>query len=905
MRDLEGRGEGDPICKLVILEDTDEDGRADKQIVYLDGLVMPRSFAFVEGGVLLAEPPNLWYCQDLDGDSRCDKRTKVGSYGVAGNPQHTANGLRRGIDNWLHSADWGKRHQFRNGELIEEETIHRGQFGVSFDDFGRFFTCHESNAATADFIPAEYLLRNPKLIPFLRKRDADELGVHISIARNAQVVFPIRPTPQITLGGLELRDDGTLRTYTIVAGTCVYRGDQFPEDARGNLFVPEAGGHLVGRLKLEGSGLTFDARRFYQDGQELIASTDERFRPVNARTGPDGAIYIADMYHGIIEHVIFMVPWVADQIKARRLEEGNDLGRLWRIVYEGNPISRKSPQLSAAPVEQLITALDHPNGWWRDTAQRLLVDGGNVAAIPLLKTFTRGGKTHLGRMHALWALAGMGALDWDTAEASLTDPHEYVRATALRVMEPLLTPERAEDFLDALTDIWLANDTELVLQQALLSLGELPSQTEDYFQMMSEFLMSHTQPLATTAALTSLNGRELEFLQYIVDHGKRPRTQTLLSDLAKLVVIEGNPKHVAQLLKIGEEGGVWANMIADAVIAEQSVKNPIGLAEEPKMVVQLSSSDDLAEKEKAMQLRDRLTWPGNTPWRVAQVDLKPLTTEQAELAKLGGTKYAQFCASCHQPHGGGAPGLAPPLGGSEWVSGPPERLAKIVLHGLIGPIEVRNQEWNLHMPGLGFAGAVDDHEIAAILTFVRRAWGNRADPVAQTVVSQAREAAADRKFPWTAKELGGPAIGEKSIAPTIINSNVDGSIVLTAKVATVLASKLRYHDDLDILGPWVVQSDVALWHLQAPAGGRYQVHLLHACDDTNAGNAFVIETDHSQLKGKIGSTGGFDQFKEVEIGAVELKEGANRLLMRPDGTLNGELVDLRLIRLRPIGDANR
>ena len=432
MRDLEGRGEGDPICKLVILEDTDEDGKADKQIVYLEGLVMPRSFAFVEGDVLLAEPPNLWYCQDLDGDSRCDKRTKVGNYGVAGNPQHTANGLRRGIDNWLHSADWGKRHQFRDGQLIEQDTIHRGQFGVSFDDFGRFFTCHESNAATADFIPAEYLLCNPKLISLLRKRNADALGVHISIARNAQVVFLIRPTPQITLGGLELRDDGTLRTYTIVAGTCVYRGDQFLEDARGNLFVPEAGGHLVGRLKLEGSGLTFDDKRFYPDDQELIASTDERFRPLNARTGPDGALYIADMYHGIIEHVIFMVPWVADQIKARKLEEGNDLGRIWRIVYEDNPISRKAPQLSAAPVEQLIAALDHPNGWWRDTAQRLLVDGGDASAIPLLKEFTREGKTHLGRMHALWALAGMGALVWDTARVALADPHEYVRATALR-----------------------------------------------------------------------------------------------------------------------------------------------------------------------------------------------------------------------------------------------------------------------------------------------------------------------------------------------------------------------------------------------------------------------------------------------------------------------------------------
>ena len=273
------------------------------------------------------------------------------------------------------------------------------------------------------------------------------------------------------------------------------------------------------------------------------------------------------------------------------------------------------------------------------------------------------------------------------------------------------------------------------------------------------------------------------------------------------------------------------------------------------------------------------------------------------MAKLGSTKYAQFCASCHQPHGGGAPGLAPPLGGSEWVSGSPERLAKIVLHGLMGPIKVRDKEWDLHMPGLGFGGAIDDQEIAAILTFIRRAWGNHADPVATSVVSKTRAAAADRKFPWTAQELGGSGNDEKSAALNIVKSKADGTIILTAKLATVLAIKLRCHEDLDILGPWVVQSDAALWHLQALASGLYQVQLLHACDDKNAGNEFVVETDISQLKGKIGSTGGFDQFKEVEIGAVDLKEGTNRLLMRPAGTLTGELVDLREILLRPIGEA--
>ena len=902
MRDLEGLGEGDPICKLVVLEDTDEDGKADKQIVFLDGLVMPRSFAFVEGGVLLAEPPNLWYCQDIDGDLRCDKKTKVGTYGVAGNPQHTANGLRRGIDNWLHSADWGKRHQFREGKLIEQPTIHRGQFGVSFDDFGRVFTCHESNAAFADFIPAEYLLRNPNLVKMIRHRNGDELGVGVHIAREAREVFPIRPTPQITLGGLELRDDGTLKTYTVVAGTCVYRGDQFPEDARGNLFVPEAGGHLIGRLALDHAGPALKARRFYPGGQELLASTDERFRPVNARTGPDGALYIADMYHGIIEHVIFMVPWVADQIKARNLETGNDKGRIWRIVFEKNPISRKTPQLSVASAEELVLTLDHPNGWWRDTAQRLLVDGRNLAAIPLLKRATSKGTTHLGRMHALWTLAGIGALDWDTAKAALADPDQYVRATALRVLEPLLTPERTEEFLDALSDLWLANDTEIVLQQALLSLGSLPSDSEDRLQMIDELLHSSPQPLSAIAAMSSLNGKELEFLQYIFDGGRLPRAPAVLSDLSQLVVMEGKPERIVKLLGFGAEEPSWAILIVNAIIAGHSDKSPIALTEEPKFVEELANSDNLDGKEKAMKLRQLLTWPGNTPLRAAQVDLKPLTAEQAELTKLGGKKYAQFCAGCHQPDGGGVAGLAPPLARSEWVHGSPETLAKIVLHGLFGPIKVRDREWNLHMPGLGFGGVVTDEEIAGILTFIRRAWGNDADPVPETLISTERMSAKDRTFPWTGAELGGEAI-PKTDAATIIKSEKDGSIVLPAKLATTLANKLRYHQDLDILGPWIVQSDAALWNLEANANGRYQVRLLYACDDTNAGNAFVIETDVSQLKGKISSTGGFDTFKEIEIGTVDLKKGDNRLLMRPAGDLKGELTDLRQIRLVPVDEA--
>src|SRR4051812_39783575 len=322
MRDLAGTGEGDPICRVVVLEDTDGDGRADKSTVFLDHLVMPRSFAFVKGGLLLQEPPTLWFCEDLDGDLRCDRKRAVGTMGVAGNPQHTANGLRYGLDNWLHCADWPKKYRWRDGQLIEAETIRRGQFGLTFDENGRFLTCYENKALHGDLIAPEYILRNPNLRRVFEHAGGDRsaFGVNVDLAPRAQEVFPIRVTPAVTLGALELRDDGRLRPYPIASGLCCYDGHQFPDDARGNVFVPESGGHLIGRLVLP-PGLDPQARRFYPPEQEFLASTDERFRPVNARVGPDGALYVADMYHGIIEHVIFMVPWLTKQIQERHLDE--------------------------------------------------------------------------------------------------------------------------------------------------------------------------------------------------------------------------------------------------------------------------------------------------------------------------------------------------------------------------------------------------------------------------------------------------------------------------------------------------------------------------------------------------------------------------------------------------------
>lgn len=863
MRDLEGRGEGDPICRVVVLEDTDADGRADKSTVFLDKLVMPRSFAFVEGGVLLQEPPKLWFCEDTDGDLRCDKRTEVGTMGVAGNPQHTANGLRYGIDNWLHCADWPKRYQWRGGKLIEADTIQRGQFGLTFDDTGRFFTCYENKALHGDFLPAESLARNPHLLRVFQRAGGDRsgFGVNVNVAPTAQEVFPIRVTPAVTLGALELRDDGRLRTYTIASGVCAYDGHQFPDDARGNVFVPESGGHLIGRLKLS-EGIAPEATRFYPAEQEFLASTDERFRPVNARVGPDGALYIADMYHGIIEHVIFMVPWLAKQVKERHLDEGNDLGRIWRVVAD-RPIDRTAPKLAHASSDELVKTLAHPNGWHRLTAQRLLIERGE--STPALREAAKM------QLHALWTLDGLGSLDRDTRLAAMSSPDERVRAAAIRLSDG-----------DAELAKHLDDPSPRVRLQLALSLHEP--------QPLAALLAREKHPLFRTAALSGLAGRELEFL--LANHGK---DGALTSLLAQCVIEEAKPPRVAELFALFERSPVDREPLL-AAFASARYAQPLALSAEPKPLTSLLRAPDFETREKAMRALSQFTWPGAKPPSTLTQNAPPLTPAQEHRVAAGQQLYTQVCAACHQPHGGGNAGVAPPLAGSDWIAGPPERLARVVLHGLYGPIQVNGQTWNLHMPGL--AAAFDDEKIAGVLSYIRRAWGNAAPPVEPALVAAVRKETAARTLPWRAEELALTTANANEATP--IKPAPNGELHLSASAATIYGQKLAYRPSLDVLAPWRLADDVAEWRVEVARGGTYEVNVTLAADDASAGDQFVLETDGSSATGTVLSSGGYDTFLEVPASKLTLKPGVNRLLLRPHGPLRQELADVRALRLVPV-----
>ncbi|HRE08885.1 MAG TPA: c-type cytochrome, partial [Opitutaceae bacterium] len=874
-----------------------------------DQLVMPRSFAFVKGGLLLQEPPKLWFCEDVDGDLRCDRRTQVGTLGVAGNPQHTANGLRYGLDNWLHNADATVRHRWVDGKLQEEPIPRSGQFGVTFDESGRFLTCRESSALHANLIPGEYLLRNPHLAAVVALGGRGSSGIDTNIATEAQQVYPIRVTPGITLGAMELREDGRLRTYTIASGTCYYDGDQFGPEARGNVFVPEAGGNLVGRLKLE-PGVRPKASRFYPAEQEFLASTDERFRPINARVGPDGALYLADLARGIIEHVIFMVPWISDQVRDRKLDVGQDLGRIYRVVRVDRPIDRRPPRLEQATTAELVAHLSHPTGWWRLTSQRLLVERRDPAAVPLLVTLARRGENPVGRLHGLWTLEGCGALDVSTVTAAMEDPDEWVRAAAIRLAERALEPAREAHLLARVTRA-VEDPSAPVRLQATLTASALRS--PQALSVVVRLVQGGDDPLFRVAALSGLRDRELELVRFLVQEssGRGPIGQgepALLALATQCVLDSADPVRVAELLDVlaGAKGpDHWQQAAAlDAVmgygLSSKRRSQPMVLAREPSRLIGLARGADPAIRARAVRLVELFTWPGASV--AVAANGTPLTPAEQQRVTSGREVFTMYCAPCHQLTGTGAPNLAPPLVGSEWVSGSTEPLIRIVLHGVYGPIQVAGKTWNLAMPGLGASGALDDDRIAAVLSYVRHAWGDGVGLVEPAQVTTVRQATAARTLPWTAEELAAVAGAVAKTAPEapVLRPQASGVILLPAARATVYGQKLGYRPALDVLAPWIVVDDIVEWRVEVPTEGVFDVWVNLAADADSAGDGYVVETEGSRTRAEVASTGDYDHFREQPAGRLTLRAGVNRIVLRPEGPLKRELADVRGVRLDPV-----
>ncbi|HEX8913740.1 MAG TPA: PVC-type heme-binding CxxCH protein, partial [Humisphaera sp.] len=623
MPNIDAKGELEPLGRISRLEDTDGDGVYDKSTVFMDKLVIPRAISFAAGGLLVSEPPNLYLAQDTDGDGVADKKTVVATdyASRSPNPEHMANGLVWMLDNWCYSANWGFRLKFANGKLVREATPSRGQWGIAQDDDGRLFYNSNSDMLRADLVPAQNVTRNPYV--------ANPTGANFKVAPNG--VASARVNTGVNRGYTPvLGTDGKLKTVTAACGPQIYRGDLFGPDVRGDAFVCEPSGNLIARHKLTQTDLTITGQPVrYQDPKlgelDFLTSTDERFRPVSLLNGPDGALYVVDMYHGILQHYAYLTAYLADQIKQRDLDKGNNTrGRIWRIVPE-NYKRAPLPKLSKATSAELVAALSHANGWVRDTAQRLLVEHADPKSVPLLAKVAQNqdkSATALARVHAIWALEGMGKLEDEVAAVTLKDPEPRVRVQALRAAEMLIRKKTGIDTMAALNT--LANDPDLAVQLQLVTLAT-PENVE--LQAAANRILAARlgDPVFRSAALSAAAGRELELLKSVSTDkafaaAPAKAKESLYNDLAECVVKGRSAARIEQLFDLiaATPAAQKADRLAmlhgmtEAVAPDPKSKAPkrkLRLLREPPGLAAIAAGKDKKEADLAAKIDAGLSWP--------------------------------------------------------------------------------------------------------------------------------------------------------------------------------------------------------------------------------------------------------------------------------------------------------
>ncbi|MCP4782554.1 MAG: c-type cytochrome [Fuerstiella sp.] len=641
MQEIDGKDQLKPVSCVSRHEDTNGDGVYDVHSVFADNLALPRMVLPLLDRVIIRETNtlDLKSYQDTDNDGVADKIElwhEGGNRG--GNLEHQPSGLIWNVDNWLYTTYSRHRYRFTDGKVIREATPHgAGQWGLTHDDEGRIFysSAGGENPATDFQRPIIY----------------GQLSLPGEQADNFREVFPIDNIPDTQGGRGRLREDNTLNRFSASCGQSVFRGDRMPQDFYGDLIICEPVGRLIRRAKVINDGGQIVVSNAYEQN-EFIRSTDPNFRPVNSATGPDGCLYIVDMYRGIIQEGNWVREgaYLREVVQEYELDRNIGRGRIFRIDHTSTKRGPQ-PRMLDEPPAQLVSHLSHPNGWWRSEAQKLIILHGDISVVPALEQLSRNGEDPLGRLHALWTLEGLESVSADLLTAWFQDTDPRMRSAAVRISETTMSSDRTHDVSIAS----MTNDSDPnVLIQAVLS----------------------------------------------INRGLHPEAETLTEAIVTSEAANDSVRSIASQVKARME----------AMIAEQ-------------------------KRLEELRRRNKLL---------------------AESIVRGKTIYTTLCINCHGPDGKGLPSsdgkglrLAPPLADSPRINGHRERLTRILLDGLIGPVDKNTYAGGLMLP----MGANTDQWIADVATYIRNTWGNRAPLIEATDVADTRAESADRVGPWTLIEL--------------------------------------------------------------------------------------------------------------------------------------------------------
>ena len=621
-------GDAKPDDKILILEDTDGDGRADKQTVFARGLHLPLSFEIAPEGVYVSQSSHLVLYRDTDGDGVADRSEVILSgfddhdthhaisafradpsgafYLAEGTFLHshveTAYGVVRSTNGGFFRYAPQKRHLERTARLSIPNP-----WGVAFDAFGQDFFADTSDPNVRWMSPAtlatpfgEFAPMPPNLVP------------------KAQMV---RPT-----SGLEF-----------------ISSRHFPDDVQGDLIINNTIGFLGTKqhaVAEDGTGFKLTFR------QNLLQSKDGNFRPVSMEFAPDGSLYVADWHNALIGHM---------QHSARDPLRDHSHGRIYRITYPGRPLV-KPPVIAGAPIDTLFANLELPEDRARERSRRELrgrpvaeVQAGLARWVARLKSDDVRLERHL--LEGLWVSWGIDRVDAALLRRLLQAKDHRVRAAAVRVL-----------------------------------------------RYNAAAVSESLRPLLVRAA-GDVHGRvRLEAVNAATWIGK---------DLTAEVLAEARRQP--------EDG--WLKPVFAAVDA--NLQGTIVKAEEaPKAVTSLKG-------------------------------------EEKKLFELGAEVYRReaHCITCHQADGQGLPAAQfPPIAKSDWVGGDPRRLIRVILHGLMGPIEVNGVKYPGQVPMTAFKG-LSDLEVAAVATYVRNSFGNKGSAVTPAQVAAERAATKDQQSFLVPEEL--------------------------------------------------------------------------------------------------------------------------------------------------------
>lgn len=771
MPDVDGKGEDTPNGRISILEDSNGDGKMDKVKIFLDKLVLPRALSLVAGGILYADQNQLYFVENKN-----DQAGKIevidDKWSSSGNVEHKPNGLMPALDNWIYNAKSTNRYRKIKGQWVKKKAEFRGQWGITQDNYGRLYTNTNSSLINAE-----------SLAPGIRNRNPHHSFRSRSNFSMDNAVWPSRITCGINRGYQQdmLTQQGFLTKVTATCGPVVYRGDAYPEAYRGNLFIPEPSGLLVKRAIIAEKNGNFTIKAAYQ-GREFLTSTDERSRFVNAYTAPDGTLYFVDFYRGILQHKDYVTSYLRAQILARKLDKHLGRGRIYRAVHQSAKPGPQ-PNMLGKTASQLLPYLSHPNGWWRDTAQRLIVQSGDTSVAEDLRKIITDSKQHLARIHALWTLEGLQILSLVDITIALKSDHPKVLANAVRVAGLLATGSQAEETLAALKTIALNSSADVDRQLAATLARFRGVAQAEAFRLLRKLVEVHKKsPIYLDLAMSGIAGQELALLKLtpnnkrlselliaaIVKSKKQEPITALLQfiqkssqpelnqTLAAAAISARQPQLITKLLASldnsdhTEESRIA--IIKGMLQGKSRTKNykNIALKTKPSFLSQGAKIEGLSTKQKN-KLTSLFDFSGKAPVNYIK------TKNHKRLYAQGAKIYATICIACHQPNGQGMKMIAPPLVDSEWVQGSEQRLIALVLDGMIGPVSVNGKTYTVPevqpvMPGLRINPEMDDTKIAAILTYVRNNWGNGAPPIEQKAVAGYRKQHKAR-LPFTEAEL--------------------------------------------------------------------------------------------------------------------------------------------------------